>query len=696
MSYPIHLRAICGWRCAAWWLALCVAVFACAQAARAQNEPATVPAQSEPASVPAPTDAAATPVGTAVVAVGAQAIQPTAGKRQLREAEDAYLSGAKKLEHDDLSAAETEFQRALKLDPGNRNYAVAISVTREHRLAELMQQATKARQTGDPAKAETLIAEARAIDPENPLVAEHSGPFLAGNLSRPPGRAASDPGAAATLADRARMIAGSADDEAVRIEGPVLAGEIRLVPADMTKSFHQHGQSSDVLRNVASGYGITAVVDDSVQERNVRFDLEDVTYQQAMNLLETMTHTFAVPLDKTSILVANDDATNRDRLQRQLEETINLPGYTPEQLNDVSTLLKTVFGVNAKQLNVQPSTENIVVRAPEDILDPMNRTLRTLADAAGEVVIEVKLYEVDATRTTSAGGTIPNGFGVYNVEAAATSLVSQNETLVQQAIAQGLISSTASNLEIAAALIGSGLVKSSLLSSTIGIFGNGLTQTGITESGSVGFNLGLNTSDTRALDDVQLRVGDRESATFREGTRYPIVTSTYTTGLSAASSSLPNATINGVSVASLLSQYAGGTSATIPQVSYEDLGVTLEATPVIQKSGRIDMKLNLKIEALSGSTSDGNPVLESRQFKSDMTVADGESAMMVSNVSRTENAAMTGVPGLSELPGFQMPLNDNLEKDTSQLVVLVTPHIVRRNPNLFAGPRIPVKPLPLN
>ena len=97
----------------------------------------------------------------------------------------------------------------MKLDPGNRNYAVAISVTREHRLAELMQQATKARQTGDPAKAETLIAEARAIDPENPLVAEHSGPFLAGNLSRPRGRAASDPGAAAPLADRARMIAGS-------------------------------------------------------------------------------------------------------------------------------------------------------------------------------------------------------------------------------------------------------------------------------------------------------------------------------------------------------------------------------------------------------------------------------------------------------------------------------------------------------
>ena len=124
-------------------------------------------------------------------------------------------------------------------------------------------------------------------------------------------------------------------------------------------------------------------------------------------------------------------------------------------------------------------------------------------------MVEVKLYEVNTTRMTDAGATIPNGFGVFNVQAAAATLVSQNQALVQQAIAQGLISATASNLEIAAALLASGLVQSSLLSSTVGVFGHGLTQTGITETGSMSLNLGLNTSDTRALDDVQIRVGDR-------------------------------------------------------------------------------------------------------------------------------------------------------------------------------------------
>jgi type II secretory pathway component GspD/PulD (secretin) len=64
---------------------------------------------------------------------------------------------------------------------------------------------------------------------------------------------------------------------------------------------------------------------------------------------------------------------------------------------------------------------------------------------------------------------------------------------------------------------------------------------------------------------------------------------------------------------------------------------------------------------------------------------------MVSYVSKSEVKAMAGIPGLSELPGFQMPTLDNVEKDNSQLVVLITPHIVRRPPDLLTGPRVPVR-----
>ena len=709
MTHLNQLRAFGISRRLAVGLLCCLAVLTRSEAALVQTEAtqgqdAGVAAQKAPSQtesgVPSqPVENSGT--ATTVVAVGASGSGPVQGKRQLREAESAYLSGAKKLEHDDLNAAEIDFQRALKLDPANRNYAIAISVARQHRLNELVQQATKARQTGDQEKAETLLAEARSIDPDNPIVLEHSGPFYVSNASAPqtvaaPGQTPTNNedgrAATATLADRAKLIAGAEGDRPSILQTPVLAGAIHLTPIEGVKSFHLRGASADVLRQVAGTYGINAAVDDSVDRKNLRFDLENVTYQKAMEVLLSMTHTFAATVDETGIVVARDDATNRGRLEPQLQETIYVPGYSAAEITELVSVAKNIFGV--KQIDT--SQGNIVVRAPENVLDPLNRTLQDLINAAGEVMVEVKLYEVDMTHMVNAGGNVPTQFSVFNVDQAANQVVNANQTIVQQAIAQGLVPPGTSNLEIALALINLGLVKSSLAANLIGVIGGGALQTGISASTNTTFNLGLNSTDTRALDDVQQRVGDHQAATFREGTRYPIVSSSYSTGLSTAGSALGNATINGVSVASLLQQYAGGTSATIPQVTYEDLGVTLKATPVIQRSGQISLSIDLKIEALSGSTNDGNPVLNNRQFTSGLTVGDGESVLMVSNVSKTELAAMTGIPGLSELPGFQMPTEDNAQKDSSQLVVLVTPHIVRRPPDLLLGPRIPVPAQAMN
>ena len=671
----------------------------------AQSQPEAGQAESAQAAPAQPADGAG--AGTALAAAGSHSVETAPNKRHLRQAEDAYLAGANKLQRDDLIGAEREFTRAQKLDPGNRDYAIAISLARQHRLTELVQQAGKARQEGNPQKAEKLLARAHAIDPENPIVIEHSGPDLAKTASAAQapdaasGQAASDqaagkPGDKAggalpePLADRARMLSAGEASEPWQIQAPALEGAIRLAPSDAVKSFHLSGPSPDLLRDVASAYGIRAIVDNSVEQKNFSFDLENVNYARAMEVLKEMAHVIVVPVDETSVLVARDLPSNRLLMERLVEETIYLPGSTQEQINDMANVARNIFGV--RQATAQVASGSIVVRAPQEVLATMNRVLEDLIDATGEVMVEVKMYEVDTSHTVNAGANIPTAAGIYNVDQAATALVNANQTLVQQAIAQGLgnppITATSSALTIAGELIASGLVQSSLFNSTIGVFGGKTMMTGITETGNISFNLGLNSSDTRTLDDVQMRVADRQTANFREGTRYPITSSTYSSGLSTAASALSNKTINGVNVASLLSQYAGGSSMTIPQVTYEDLGVTLNATPVILKSGQINMKLDLKIESLTGSTSDGNPILGNREFKSDITVREGESVLMVSYVSKTESAAMSGIPGLSELPGFQMPVTQDIQKDTNQLVMVVTPHVVRRRSDLLASPRI--------
>src|ERR1039458_6820748 len=307
------------------------------------------------------------------------------------------------------------------------------------------------------------------------------------------------------------MISDGEASEQWKIQAPALAGAIRLAPTDEVKSFHLRGVSSDVLRDVASAYGIRAVVDDSVLQKNLRFDLENVNYVQAMKVLLEMTQAFAVPVDENSVLIARNNPASRYLVERQVEETICLPDSTQEQINELATMAREIFEV--RQVTAQAASGSIMVRAPEEVLAPMNRTLQDLIDATGEVMVEVKIYEVDTTRTTNAGASIPTQAGIYNVDQAATALVNANQTLVQQAIAQGLgnppITATSSALTIAGELIASGLVQSSLFNSTIGVIGGGTMMTGITETGNIAFNLGLNSTDTKALDDVQIRVGDR-------------------------------------------------------------------------------------------------------------------------------------------------------------------------------------------
>ncbi|HWW97156.1 MAG TPA: hypothetical protein VNY74_05655 [Edaphobacter sp.] len=593
----------------------------------------------------------------------AQTTDGTPTKHQTQAAEDAYLAGARLLDHNDLTGAEIQFDKAVKLSPSNNDYAMAYAVTHQRHVTQLVQESGKARLLGQNEKAETLLAEARLLDPENNIVGQNVDRGALPKVFHP-------------------------KIEPWIREGPAIAGPVTLLPSTASKSFHLHADEQEVIRQVLSDYGIRATFDESVQRQDLRFDLDDSPYQQSVPILLGMAHLFAVPLDAHSVLIAKDTPENRQRLERMLQETIYIPGMTNEQMDELGNVVRNVFDV--KQLTVEKSAETLVIRAPQETLTYINLTLADLIDGGSEVMIDLKLYAVDKTNQRNIGATLPQQIGIYNVASAAQNLVTANQSIVNQAIAQGLIPAGSSNITIALALIASGLVQSTLLSNTIGFFGGGLTQTGATINQNPVFNLALTASDTRALNDIQIRVGDRQPATFRIGQRYPITTATYSTGLSPTSPALAGVSINGVSAASLLNA-ATGANITIPQIQYEDLGLTLKATPLVQRSGAIKMHLDLKIEALTGGSISNIPILNSQQFMSDVTVNDGDTAVMVSSLTKSQSASISGYPGLAELPGFQTATADRTTlTDSSELILLITPHVTRRRSNLSAGPRIAI------
>ena len=584
-------------------------------------------------------------------------------KQNAKAAEDAYLSGARLVERNDLTGAELQFHKAVALNSANHDYALALNVTHERHVNELIQQAGKARLLGQHEKAETLLAEARLLDPENKIVGTQVD---SGELPK----------------------AFHPEIEPWIREGPAFAGPITLEPYSGKKSFRLHSDEQDVIRQVLSAYGVRPVFDESVGRENIRFELDDSPYQEAVPVLLNITHLFAVSLDAKSVFIAKDTPENRQRLERQLQETIYIPGMTNEEMDSLGTLVKNIFDV--KEVTVGKSSGTLVLRAPQETLTYVNLTLADLIDGGSEVMIDLQLYSVDKTTQRNIGAQLPQQIGIYSVSSAAQNLVSANQSIVNQAIAQGLIPAGSSNVAIALALVASGLVQSTLLSSTVGFFGGGLTTTGVTTNQNPSFNLSLTASDTRALDDMQIRVADRQSATFRVGERYPITTATYSSGITGSAAALANTTVNGVPVSSLLNS-AVGTAATIPQIQYEDLGLTLKATPTVQKSGEIRMHIDLKIEALTGNSLSNIPILNNQQFVSDVTLNDGETALMASSLTKSESASLDGYPGVSQLPGFQTATGDRTTDSTSsELILLVTPHITRRRSNLTVGPRIAI------
>jgi len=582
--------------------------------------------------------------------------KPIEGK-QARKAEKLYIQGAKSLDQSDFRGAYAAFSAAVAIDPANPQYVAAKEIALEHQVTELVQEAEKARLSQHPQEARQKLEEAYGLDPTNPIISQHVD----------------------DLADAQKMVVDRVDELGVDAEGP-----IELTPANLKKSFHLKGTQQDILRQVLSAYQITAVMDSSVGQQNIRLDADDVNYAQASQIAKLLSGTFFVPLDPKRVLVAKDTKENRTKFERLVVESIYLPGLTATELTDISSLAKNIF--EAPVAALQPTRNILTVRAPETRIKALNATLEELLDGRSQVMLEVRLYDINKTRTTNVGVVLPNQITIFNVDSELNSVLQGNQAAINQIIASGL-AAPGDYGAILAILIATGQITSGVLTQGFLTFGGGLTQFGY-NLGTVTGNLSLNASDTRALDDIHLRVQDQETATFKVGERYPIVTSTFSSGSPVNAAGINSAGLSssltglGINPANLTTQV------TIPQIQYQDLGLTFKATPRVQHGAEVALNMELELTALGGSTLDGNPILNNRKYTGTITLQEGSSALIVSNLSKQETKAVTGVPGLNELPGLRSGTDDSKDLNVSNLVVLVTPHIVRKSHIELAGREI--------
>ena len=146
---------------------------------------------------------------------------------------------------------------------------------------------------------------------------------------------------------------------------------------------------------------------------------------------------------------------------------------------------------------------------------------------------------------------------------------------------------------------------------------------------------------------------------------------------------------------SILTTTAGnaGTIATTQVQSFQT-GVTLDITPSVTPDGGIMVVLHPVVNSLIG-TNAGVPEISTRDTQTTVHLQDDETLVIGGLIQENDTRTTTKVPLLGDLPLVgRVFRNDNLQGQRNELIIVVTPHIVKPGTSTLPGPALRTIPTP--
>ncbi|MCH2071232.1 type IV pilus secretin PilQ [Acinetobacter pittii] len=118
---------------------------------------------------------------------------------------------------------------------------------------------------------------------------------------------------------------------------------------------------------------------------------------------------------------------------------------------------------------------------------------------------------------------------------------------------------------------------------------------------------------------------------------------------------------------------AGATAST----SFKDALLSLDVTPSITPDGKIQMKLDISKDSVSGAAPNGELILNKNNIKTNVLVNNGETVILGGVFEQTTLNSQTKVPFFGDLPGIgRLFRKDQKSDDKQELLIFVTPRIV--------------------
>jgi general secretion pathway protein D len=514
----------------------------------------------------------------------------------------------------DYDAALTFFQKAAKADPYNASYKIKLNQIRFEAGELHVKQGLALRKKGDLTGAAAEFQRAQTIDPASSIADQE-------------------------LRKTVEMITEKNREADAAAEPPADAGQPLLAsqppeikPLSLAPiNYKASNDAKIIFDTIGKLAGLTVIYDPDFPARRITADLNNVTLEQALDIVCLQSKAFWKPVTENIIFVIPDQPQKRRDYEEQVIKTFYLSNTVqPQDLTEIVTGLRQLLDL--KRIQQVNSQNAIIVRDTPDKLALAKKMIDDIDKAKPEVVVQVEVLQArtdrlrdlgvlpgqqasvtfspNGTTTTPAGGTpAPNTLGLNQLKHLSTKDYSVT-----------LPSATA--------------------------------------------NAVLTDTYTKIIQNPEIRSVDGQPAKLRVGDRVPVATGSFSSGLG------------------LTGGTTGGISPLVnTQFTYLDVGVNVDLTPRIHPNREVSLKIKVEVSSVTGTSTIGGiqqPIISQRSMDGDIRLKEGEVNIISGLFERTDTKTLNGWPGLAKIPFLRYLFSeDKTDHQDNEVLIVLIPRIVR-------------------
>jgi general secretion pathway protein D len=530
---------------------------------------------------------------------------------------EQYNAGQKAENIQDYDSALQYYQKALASEPNNAHFRIKMNQIRFEAGEYHIKKGLALREKLDLQPAAAEFQRAATIDPSNATAVQE--------LRR-------------TL-DQINELAHKQDEQASGTEDTA-GNELATAPPEIKPlsnaaiSLTMVNDVKIIFDTIGKLAGVTVTYDPDFPARRIPVNLNNVTLQQALDIVCMQSKTFWKPITENIIFIAQDTTQKHKDYDEQLVETFYLSNTVQSQdLTEIANGLRQVLNLTkVQQLNSQNA---IIVRDTPDKLAIARKLLKDIDKAKPEVVIQVEVLSASTDRLRDLG-ILPGQSASINFQAPGTTPSTTNNN------GTGTGTTTTPN------------------SIPLKGFSFGAQDYNVTLPGASA-NFLLTDTTTKIIQNPEIRSVDGQPAKLRVGSRVPIATGSFQAGVGVGTTSV-NPLVN-------------------TQFTYLDVGVNVDITPRVHPNHEVSMKVAIEVSQVTGTATIGGiqqPIIGQRKIEHDIRLREGEVNILGGLFEKIDTKTVNGWPGLAQLPFMKYLFADNkVEHTDNEVLIVLTPRIVR-------------------